>query len=315
VDSRISLHRLNVFCLVVDSGGVTRAAEQLLVAQPAVSAQLRSLESAVGAALFSRQGTRLVLTDAGFRVYEWARQVLASATAVERDVEELRDGRAGAVRIAASMAIGSYLLPPIMTRLRLERPGADITISIGQPAEMLQAAAIGEADFTVATWTPAQHEDLRSELLWEEPLVLCASLDGPPHADVIDLSGLTELPYVGVPRDSTFHHVLEAQLREHGITAWPHVLRLGHAEPIKQALADNAWVSFLPLYAAGADIARGRMRAVRIRDACLTEGIGLFQRPNAYLSPLKRAALDSIRNAAPARPGAAVPVPGITEAL
>ena len=302
VDTRITLRRLHVFCLVVDAGGVTRAAEQLLVAQPAVSAQLRSLESALGAALFTRQGSTLALTEVGARVYEWARQVLASATAVDRDVEELRDGMAGSVRIAASMAIGSYLLPPIMTRLKLRRPGADITISIGHPAEMLRAAAIGEADFAVATWIPSQHDELHSELLWEEPLVLCASPHGPPDTDVIDLAALTALPYVGVPRDSTFHHVLEAQLRDLGISSWPHVLRLGHAEPIKRAVADNNWVALVPLYAATDDFASGRLRLVHIRGTSLTEGIGLFQRENAYLSPLKRAALGAIRAAAPARP-------------
>jgi DNA-binding transcriptional LysR family regulator len=299
MDPRISLHRLHVFCLVVDAGGVTRAAERLLVAQPAVSAQLRSLESALGAALFTRHGTSMVLTEAGTRLYEWASQVLAGATAVARDVEELSTGAAGAVQIAASMGIGSYLIPPIMTRLRSQRPGADITVHAGEPALMLRAAAIGEADFAVATWTPGPHGELRSELLWQEPLVLCASPHGPPDTDAINLSDMTALPYVGVPRDIAFHDMVERQLREYGIGAWPHVLRLGHAEPIKRAVADNGWVSLAPRYVVADDIASGRLRTVHIRDAALTEGIGLYLREGVYLSPLKRAAIDAIRAAAP----------------
>jgi len=60
----------------------------------------------------------MVLTEAGTRLYEWAKQVLAGAAAVARDIEELSTGAAGSVQIAASMGIGSYLIPPIMTRLR-----------------------------------------------------------------------------------------------------------------------------------------------------------------------------------------------------
>jgi phosphohistidine swiveling domain-containing protein len=77
MNMRISLRRLEVFCLVVEEGGVTRAAEHLFVAQPAVSSQIRALEEWVGTKLFARTGGRLVLTAAGQRVYAWAKETLA----------------------------------------------------------------------------------------------------------------------------------------------------------------------------------------------------------------------------------------------
>src|SRR5438552_2612975 len=156
MDTRVSLHRLEVFCLIVDAGGVTRAAERLMVAQPAVSAQLRSLETALGAALFVRQGTTLILTEAGDRVYRWAREVLAGSQQVQREVDELSSGVAGTVVLAASMAIGTYLLPPIMAKLRAERPSADITVHIGEPATALRSVQLGDADFGVVTWLAEQ---------------------------------------------------------------------------------------------------------------------------------------------------------------
>ncbi|MGY1739457.1 MULTISPECIES: LysR family transcriptional regulator [unclassified Blastococcus] len=302
MDVRVSLQRLRVFCLVVDAGGVTRAAERLLVAQPAVSAQLRALETSLGAQLFVRRGSSLVLTEAGSRVYQWATQVLAGATAVARDIDELTRGTAGSVRIASSMGIGSYLVPPIMARLRSERPHADITVHVGEPATMLRAAAVGDVDFAVATWTPTGHDELRAELLWEEPLVLCASPSGPPDGDAVPLTAITRLPYVGVPQDIAFHGMVESQLRAHGVSEWPHVLRLGHAEPIKRAVAEYGWVTLAPRYAVADELATGRLRAVEITDASLHEGVGLYLRADAYLSPLKQAAIDALRAAAPGSP-------------
>jgi DNA-binding transcriptional LysR family regulator len=68
MEPQLSLRRLEVFRLVVEERSVTRAAALLMIAQPAVSSQLRSLEEWVGARLFVRRGNQLFLTEAGERV-------------------------------------------------------------------------------------------------------------------------------------------------------------------------------------------------------------------------------------------------------
>ena len=145
------LRRLEVFCLVVDEGGVTRAAERLMVAQPGVSARLRRLEKSLGATLFALTGSTLTLTEAGERFYLWAKEVLAGSVQVQRDVDELAAGTAGSLTVASSMAIGTYLLPPLMTDLRVDRPRAEITVHISEPKVALHDAEIGGVDFAVIT--------------------------------------------------------------------------------------------------------------------------------------------------------------------
>lgn len=137
---QLQLRRLDLFCTVVDEGGVTRAAERLHVAQPWVSAQLRTLEKAAGAPLFVRDGRRLALTEAGRRFHSWAADVLASSGQVRRDIENLGAGLAGSLTVATSMAIGTYLVPPLLTELRHERTGADITVHISEPQQRCAAS-------------------------------------------------------------------------------------------------------------------------------------------------------------------------------
>jgi DNA-binding transcriptional LysR family regulator len=299
VDSRVPLRRLEVFCLVVDEGGVTRAAERLLVAQPGVSAQLRSLEKSLGATLFARAGSTLTLTEAGERFYLWAKEVLAGSVQVQRDVDELAAGTAGSLTVASSMAIGTYLLPPLMTDLRVDRPRAEITVHISEPKVALHDAEIGGVDFAVITWLDDPVPDtLQAEKLWEEPLVLVAAPAGPPDADVVDLADVMELPLVGVPKNVAFHRMLVDQLREHGMPELPAVVRLGHAEAIKRAVAVNGWVGLAPRYCVEDDVAAGRLRTVAIRDATLVEGIGLYHRSAKYFSPLQQAALAALRHTA-----------------
>ncbi|GAA4852913.1 LysR family transcriptional regulator [Actinomycetospora corticicola] len=292
------LRRLEMFCAVVDEGGVTRAAEHFQVAQPWVSAQIRSLEKAVGAPLFVREGRRNVLTEAGRRLYVWATEVLAGGAQVQRDIDDLNSGAAGSLAVATSMAIGTYLIPPLMTELRRERAGADITISISEPAVAMRRVENGEVDFAVTTWLDeVPPSGVRAEKLWDEPIVLCAAPGGPPSADAVPLAAVGELPLVGVPAGVAIERVLDRQLRAAGLALPSYVIRLGHAEALKRAVADNDWVCFAPLYCVADDVAAGRLRAVRVRDAELTETIGLFSRDTTWFSPLQRAAVDALRAA------------------
>ncbi|BBG00087.1 LysR family transcriptional regulator [Pseudonocardia saturnea] len=283
---------------------MTRAAERLRVAQPWVSAQLRILEKAVDAPLFVRDGRRLALTEAGHRFHLWAADVLAGSTQVRRDIENLSAGLAGSLTVATSMAIGTYLVPPLLTALRHERAGADITAHISEPAAALRSVATGNADFAVATWSDELEPDpLHAEKLWEEPLVLAAAPDGPPDGDEITLAGVADLPLVGVPAGVAFDRTLGAQLRSHGMDELSYVMRLGHAEAMKRAVAANGWGCLAPSYAVADDVDAGRLRSVAITDAHLVEGIGLFHRESKFFSPLQQAAVEMLRHVAATRAG------------
>lgn len=299
IDPRISLRRLEVLVLVVELGGVTRAAERLIVAQPAVSAQLRSLEESFGAALFVRTKNLLVPTEAGRRVYAWAKEVLAGGAQLQRVVRELAAGEAGTVTVTSSMAVGTYLLPPLLIRLRAERPGAVITARVEQPDGALRSVAVGEADFAVLTWVDDEvPPGLVAERLWDEPLVLCASPGGPPVGDVVEPSALAVLTAVGSPPEVALQRNVQRQLRAVGGELRPDI-HLGHAEAMKRAVVELGAVSFFPRYSVTHELATGELREVQIAGVELTETIGLYYRETAHFTPLQRAAIDTVRAAGP----------------
>jgi DNA-binding transcriptional LysR family regulator len=303
MEAQLSLRRLEVFCLVIEEGGVTRAAERLMVAQPAVSSQLRQLEQWLGAKLFVRTSGRLVPTEAGQRAYLWAKEMLARSIRVRRDIEELAQGTGGSVVVGASMAVGSYLLPPILTELREQRSGADITVHVTQPEQALHLVELGEADFAVLSWHDRDlPRSLHFEKLCDEPLVLCANPTGRFAQKSIRVAELAALPMVGVPRQVAYQQSLESQLRELGVGGLNIVIRLGHAEPIKRAVIEHDWVAVFPQYCVEEDLAAGRLVRVDISDARVYEPIALFYRQENYFSPLQRAALDAIRAGVTPRP-------------
>src|SRR4051794_13737303 len=295
MDTRVSLRRVEVFCLVVEEGSVTRAAEHLFVAQPAVSSQLRALEEWVGAKLFVRSGSRLVLTDAGRRVYDWGKELLAQSLEMQRDVAGLAAGMRGGLSVAASMAIGTYVLPPVLIALQAERPETEMVINVAQPQPALRAVEIGEADVAFVAWDGRDVPDhVTGQHLHSEPIVLCAAPTTLPGVVRLERSAVPGLPHVDTPRTGGFHRMLELQLRRQGIGERNVLIRMGHAEAMKRAVLANEMVGFFPIYVVEDDLRSGTLRIIDIDGVILHEELWMFTRKDKAKSPLHEAAVAAV---------------------
>src|SRR2546430_14080512 len=107
----LTLHRLELFLAVLDSGGVARAAQARHLSQPAVSEHVRGLEAFFGVQLFERAGRGVRATAAARLLEPFVRQALGLLTSAGQAAIELRGLRAGAVAVGASTPPGTYLLP------------------------------------------------------------------------------------------------------------------------------------------------------------------------------------------------------------
>ncbi|OLT33715.1 hypothetical protein BJF84_21535 [Rhodococcus sp. CUA-806] len=294
--SQMSFRRLEIFCLVVELGGVTRAAEHLMVAQPAVSSQIKALESWLGASLFFRTGGRLVPNEAGEHAYRWAREMLSRSTAVQRDVREFESGFAGSVVVATSMGVGTYVVPPLLAGLQRSRPGAEVTVQISAPDQAISSVELGEADFAVVTWRDrALPKSVTAESFRQIPVDLYASRDGEPFSDELDPSDLAELTFVRAPENLEVERHLADRVRSLGLPDLRTAIRLGHAEAMKAAVIANQWVTFLPRYSTTQELADGRLRTVAVRGLELVEHVAIIRPTDDLMTPLQRVALDTVR--------------------
>ncbi|WP_433496967.1 LysR family transcriptional regulator [Sphaerimonospora sp. CA-214678] len=289
MEPQLSLRRLEIFRLVVEEGSVTRAASRLAIAQPAVSNQLRSLEEWLGAGLFIRRGNRLMLTEAGRRADVWAKTVLAGAAELRRDVADIESGNGGSVVAAASMGVGSYLMPGVLTRFRAAHPKADITLNVVPPEETLRQIASGEADFGITTWGAGDvRPHVRSQILRDEPLLIVTRADLRPPEGTLTLEDALRLPLVGAPRGVASQRHIVSQLGRLSDTEPSFVIRLGHALSAKQAVVDHGWAAILPRYVVDADIASGLLASIHVPGLELQETIALVWRDDKVFSRLQQ---------------------------
>lgn len=173
-------------------GQLQMAADQLAMTQPAASRMLADAERQVGAALFTRQPKGMEPTEIGTAVLRRARVILREMASIEADVNALRGGYAGSVRVGAVTGPAiSYLVSAIRS-IKEESPGADITVDVMPSRELLMQLAAGEMDFVLGRILPDFDSDSFNILpMSDEKVALMARADHPlARAQLVTLTEL-----------------------------------------------------------------------------------------------------------------------------
>src|SRR5215472_1109728 len=213
----MELRQLVYFEAVARHGGFSRAAEQLRIAQPAVSAQIRRLESELGTALLQRTTRRVALTHAGELFLARTRAVLDELDAARADLDELAAVRRGHLCIGATLVLASIDLPRSLARFHRRYPGVTLALRTGLIAHLLDDLDSGTVDVVVGPL----HDDLPAGFLAEplapENLVLITAPDRrlPPAAT---LAAVRDEPFVCLPAGSGLHALLVAAAAAEGFT-------------------------------------------------------------------------------------------------
>ncbi|WP_213004977.1 LysR family transcriptional regulator [Paractinoplanes toevensis] len=218
----MELRQLTYFEAVARLGGFTRAAEQLHVAQSAVSAQIRALESELGAELFTRTTRRVSLTQAGEMLLARSRRALDEIDGARHDLADLAAVLTGRVTLGATAVLGGFDLPGALSRFHTRFPGVTLNLRSGLIAALLAELDAGTVDLVVG---PA-HADLPSRFsahrIAREQLVLIVP---PGHrlagGAALPPAQLRDEPFVCLPPGSGLRAILDDAAHAAGFE--PHV--------------------------------------------------------------------------------------------
>ncbi|WP_370161010.1 LysR substrate-binding domain-containing protein [Limimaricola soesokkakensis] len=144
-----SLKQLRYFVALAETGGFGRAAETVFVSQPALSQQIKELETILGVELVERLPRGIRLTRAGREVLERSRRILGEVAELER-AARLSRGLTGRLRLGVIPTVAPYLLPIALTRLRARDLTLDIRVREAQTETLLDDLEAGRVDAVVA---------------------------------------------------------------------------------------------------------------------------------------------------------------------
>ena len=168
-----TLARLEALEAVCRTGGFSSAADELALTQPAVSAQIRQLESEVGVPLVERFGKSARATPAGAELIAGTLRVMAELDRTLDKIETLQGEVAGPLRIGAGGTATTYLLPPVLSRLVEDYPLLEPSIVTGNTPDMLGDLVTARLDFAILT-APVDHPLLATAPFFRDNLVCIA---------------------------------------------------------------------------------------------------------------------------------------------
>lgn len=171
----MTLEQLRAFVAVVEHGSIRAGARALDMAQSGLTQQVKRLEAAVGATLFTRSPSGISLTPHGTALLARARVVLAECAHAEQDFRHLRGELTGSVNVGVSAEAFAELLPPVLEQLRVSHPQVTVHVASGPSSSLLANIREGRLDFAVSL---VAHGTDMSDLQWQvlgpaAPCILC----------------------------------------------------------------------------------------------------------------------------------------------
>ncbi|MBY0506384.1 MAG: LysR family transcriptional regulator [Bryobacteraceae bacterium] len=174
----LDLRLLEYFCAVARTRSFTRAAEELGVAQPSLSEQIKKLEGSLGAPLFERLSRRIELTPVGEALLPKARALLEEAAALPLMLDALREGVRGDLRVGAIPTMLPYFLAPKLRQFVDAHPDVNVHLREATTPELIEQIQDGVLDIAILS-VPVEGQGLVMSELFREPLSLAVPDDHP----------------------------------------------------------------------------------------------------------------------------------------
>ena len=173
---------MRAFYAIVEEGNISHAAQRLDIAQPALSRQMKRLETGLGVQLFERGSRRIRLTEAGRVLYTRVEHILGMVDGTVREITEIGSGVAGSVRLGTITTSGAMLVPELLTEFHRRYPQVTYQIWEAEGARILELLDNRVIEIGI-TRTQVDAKVYDSIVLPNEPLVLIMNREQEIGAD------------------------------------------------------------------------------------------------------------------------------------
>jgi LysR family hydrogen peroxide-inducible transcriptional activator len=173
-----TIRQLECFVALAAARSFRRAAEQLGLSQPSLSAQIRNLEATLGLTLVERRASGAELTPIGREALAHAQVALQAARAIGDFAHGAQQKLSGRIRLGVSSTIGPYLLPRVVARLHRSHPDLRLFVRESSPETLSRELHEGKHD-AILVQLPLRGEGMRVEELFRERLLVLLAADHP----------------------------------------------------------------------------------------------------------------------------------------
>jgi DNA-binding transcriptional LysR family regulator len=283
----ITFRQLRVFAEVVRHGSVQRAAEVLHLTPPAVSMQIKEVESQVGLPLFDRTGRRLSLSTAGEYFAVYAQRLLGTLKDAEDAMARFKGVESGVLTIGMVSA-AKYFLPQLLAQFHAEHPAVDVRLRLGNREQLVALMQANEVELSVMGRAPKEWAN-RAEPFALHPHVLVTAPSHPfARAENVPAAALAREGFIVREPGSGTRAALEEFLAVHRLQPML-IMEMPSDEAIKQSVMAGLGVSLVSLHTIGLEWRNGLIAAPSVEGLPLMRRWHLVNAAAKILSPAAEA--------------------------
>jgi LysR family transcriptional regulator, transcriptional activator of the cysJI operon len=269
----MNFRHLKIFLTVCEVGNMTHAAKDLYMAQPSVSQAITELEKYYGVRLFERLNHRLFLTAAGDHLRSYAQHILNLSEQAREDLAGLSQG--GSVRIGASLTIGAYLLPGLVSAFHQQAPEVDVFTRVDNTSLIEKLLLEDQLDLGLVEG-PVYSPHIVEEFYCDDYLVFIASpqhrlahQQGPGVQDLANQAFIVR--EAGSGTQDIFEHAMQAV----GI-GWKTAGVYNNIEAIKQAVIANLGLAMVSKISVAEEVQQGKIVPLEVEGVSLRRKFNLI---------------------------------------
>lgn len=289
---RLTLRQLRIFEAVARHLSFTRAAAELHLSQPAVSIQVKSIETILGLPLIEQLGKKIFLTDAGREVLHAGRTITARLDDLQENLGQLRGIEGGRLKIAVT-STANHVATDLLARFRRRLPRVTLHLDVSNRAAVLARLADNLVDLAIMGQVP-EGQDLQATRFMDNPLGVIAAPDHP-------LAGQTRIPLAALAGEAFLVREPESGTRaamqrffaEHKLAPLTS-MEMNSNGAIRRAASVGLGLGILPLQTLELELQLGRLVVLDVVGFPLLRHWYVVNRTDKRLSPTAQAFRDFV---------------------
>ena len=284
----MTLRHMRIFVSVFQKNSITKAAQELHLAQPSVSLAVRELEDYYGIRLFDRIGRHIAPTECGKEFYEYAVHIVSLFNEMEKKMRNW--DTFGTLRIGASITIGTHILPVLIRRYHEQFPDLTVEAKVSKSASVEDELIHSGIDLGLIETQPS-HPDLRAVPFMTDSMCVITAPDHPlASAKSVSLTELSRFPFLMREKGSAGRELLDAAFSLQQITVSPR-WESTSTQALVKAVAEGLGVSVLPYLLVKKDIEEGTVRQIPL-DQPIRRNLNVIYHKSKFLTDNMRAFVD-----------------------
>jgi len=283
----MNLYHLKTFYYTAKYKSLTKAADVLCITQPAVTKQIKQLQSHYDLKFLDIIGKKVVLTDAGEHLYSIADKIFDMESQAEESIRDFQQYSKGKINILSCESFGAYYIPYIIKYYKRTNQDINISVMIGHNDSIIENTADLNNDIGFIS-KPIQNPKISVHEVLEDNIVLISNPAFPlTRRDRLEISDLQGCNLILHEKGSVTRKITDSFIRKYKIDVNVNY-EISNSEAIKRLVQHEMGVAFISNNMVTEEVASGRLVAVPVEDKNFKRKYYMIYHSDKYFSkPLK----------------------------